>query len=236
MVLLTRSREENDVAVEKLTAVGFQSLCAPMLHHTNLFLSSGGCIASHIIITSKYAAKIVTRHCSVNAKCWVVGLESASILRQNSCIEITFIAQNLQDLLKHIESIRASEGDAFFSSSLYLSGSIITKDLPAYITRQVIYATHYIKELPRNVINAITKGQVQYIMVYSKNCAINLIALLKANNLLSHIRTSVVIAISERVANIFDGIAKDTVYSHSANFEDTLKLLVKYEQGGAHNL
>ncbi|MES2215533.1 MAG: uroporphyrinogen-III synthase [Pseudomonadota bacterium] len=231
-VLFTRSSEENTAAISRVEKLNFNAYSAPMLYYKDVdpYPISH---KNHIIITSKYAAKIIAVKHSSHAECWVVGKESAKILERNPYLKITGISKNLKELLSVIKFIPEEEMGEFFENSLYLSGNIITEELPKFIERHVIYETCYTKELPQNVIETIQNYQIQYIMVYSKNCAVNLISLLTSYNLLPYIRASVVMALSQKIASIFDGLVVDTIYSHSANFEDTLKLLVQYEKARA---
>lgn len=241
-VLLTRSKEENDLAATELSRLGWAFCLAPMLTYKNLPYDFAA-LPRHIIITSKHAAKIVTAGITARPldpvyaqgqKCeaWVVGQESAAILEANPCIKITGVAKDLKALKAIISMIPEEEAAEFFASSLYLSGNIVTHDLPDYIKRDIIYEVFYADEIPEDAVSTIKNGEIEYIMAFSKNSAKNLIKLLGSYKLLPYIRHSAVIGISQEVAELFDGICSKSLHSESPNFSDMIKRLVHEKNTG----
>lgn len=251
-VLLTRSAEENTIAAKELIILGCASCFAPMLTYKNLPYDFTK-LPQHVIITSKYGAKVLTDNLTSLGldprvsgdlreipeetlgssprerrpiEVWVVGQESASILQANPCIKITGVAKDLKGLTDIISMIPEDEAPEFFANTVYLSGNIVTHDLPEYIKRDIIYEASYAREIPSNTVASIKNGEVGYIMAFSKNSAANLIKLLRSYKLLPYVHDSAVIGISQEVAALFDGICSRVLHSRSPNFLDMIKILV----------
>ena len=129
-----------------------------------------------------------------------------------------------------MQLVPQNERAEFFQKSIYISGNIITQELPQYITRYVVYDTVYTDFLNPEAVQAIQNGMIHYYMVYSKNCAMNLINLLKKHNMLPYIDSSVVIAIGEKVASLFEGMAQNVAFSKMNSAREMIELLVTYEQ------
>ncbi len=227
-VLLTRSENENELAAQKLSSLGFKTIGLPILSYQNLPLEIEENY-KHIIISSKYAAKIVAKNIKHKVECWVIGKESASILANNPNITITGVAKNLQALLEIISLVPEDEAADFFNQTIYLSGDIITKELPCYIKKHVIYKTSYLDEIEPLLLEKIRTQPIKYILVYSKNCGINLIHLINKHNLLPYVKDSVLIAISKEVSDLFDNLFLQRTHSSEPTFEHMIKLL-KYEE------
>jgi uroporphyrinogen-III synthase len=215
-ILLTRSVEENQILSASLSLQGFVPVSAPMLSYKKLDIDfTQFKDETSIIITSKFAATIIAAHYPYNVNCFVVGEESASILRQNSKLNIKHISGSAEDLPRH-------------DNALYLSGNIITTEFD-YAKRHIIYNVEYVDNLDKNMINEIKSG-VKYILLYSKNCATNLIHLLKRYNLLQYIINSVVIAMSEKIAFEYEQYVEAILFPSKPKSSDILKLLVEYER------
>jgi uroporphyrinogen-III synthase len=223
-ILLTRSETENTAAARKLSVFGYESYSAPMISYHDLQYNFNQ-PNKHIIITSKHAAQLASKNVANPVECWVVGEESASILRKNKNITITGLARNLKHLMEAISLVQEDEAEEFFGGSIYLSGDIITQELPRHIKRDIIYETRYIKTIPEETIEAIKKDAINYIMVFSKNSAINLIETLTQHDLLKHLKHSTVIGISREVAILFSDICQKILYSEDATFSQMLELL-----------
>lgn len=230
-ILLTRSKKENDYAAKKLNKLGFASISLPMLEYVDHAISSSDLSHyKHIIITSKYAAKIACSIYNKPVECWVVGKQSANILSQNPNIKVTGIAKNVKELLSIIDMISEKEAEEFFSFSAYLSGDVIAENLSPFIKRVVIYRVLYTDSISKHQIYNISNSNIKYILVYSKNCAINLVKLIEKYNLFQYLRDSTIIAISKEVSDIFSPINIRAISSEEPNFEDMLKLLISHEK------
>jgi len=221
-ILLTRSNENNKNIIKKLNNYKlqeqeFEYIECPLLEYKNCQLDSSILKEySNIIITSKYAANIISSwHISEIKGLWIVGNKSQSIL-QNSRFEIRYVAKNVQDLINNLPS-------KLYAKSIYLSSNKITQDLPSAIKREIIYQVEYKEYIPE--IEKIKKG-VDYILLYSQNCASTLLHLLIENNLVSLLLHATIIAISAKVANIVRPFTKNMFYCNSNKPEEMLELLM----------
>lgn len=228
-ILLTRSAIENELTSEKLSSLGFDSISLPIISYQNLhpIITDQ---STHIIVTSKHAARLLAKSIKHKVECWVVGKESAAILSENPNIEITGIAKNLQSLLEIISLVPEDEAPVFFNKTIYYSGDIITHDLPSFIPRQIIYHTSYLSDIEPELIEKIQTSPIKYIFVYSKNCGTTLINLIHKHNLLPYLQDSALIAISPEVSNLFEGIAIKRSHGAEPTFEHMIKILIAHEQ------
>ena len=110
-----------------------------------------------------------------------------------------------------------------YGDSIYLSSNKIAQDLPSAIKREIIYQVKYKEYIPE--IEKIKKG-VDYILLYSQNCASTLLHLLIENNLVSLLLHATIIAISAKVADIVRPFAKNMFYCNSNKPEQMLELLM----------
>lgn len=221
-VLLTRSQENNKHIIKKLnsyrlTYERFRYIECPLLEYKNCQLGSDILEDyDNIIITSKYAANIIDSWDIPQRKgLWVVGNKSQSIL-QNSRFKICYVAKNVQDLINNLPN-------KLYQQTIYLSSNEITQDLPNIIKREIIYQVNYkeyIYEIDR------LKTGIDYILLYSQNCASTLLRLLINNNLLSLLSNTTIIAISAKVADIVRPITKNIFYCDSNKPEQMLELLM----------
>lgn len=228
-ILLTRSAAENELTAQKLNKLGFSTISLPMISYIDEEISEDISKYNHIIVTSKYAATIIASF-DRKIECWVVGAESANILAKNPNITITGIATNIKELLSIIAMVPEEEAEVFFGSSIYLSGDIITQELPSFIKRCVIYKVLYTDKVSKHQIESISSNKIKYILVYSKNCAINLVRLIEKYDLFRYLQHSTVVAISKEVSSIFTNANIKAIYSTKPVFEDMLKLLIDHEQ------
>lgn len=228
-VLLTRSQSENELAAKTLSSLGLKSISLPILSYQDLPLEISENY-KHIIISSKHAAKIASKTIVHQVECWVIGKESAKILATNPNIKITGVAKNLQALLEIISLIPETEASDFFDKSIYLSSNIITKELPSYIKKQVVYNVSYLDLLDETLLKNIKNEPIKYILVYSKNCGLNLIHLITKHNLLPYLKDSALIAISKEVSDLFEDLLSKRTYATEPTFENMLELLKKHEQ------
>lgn len=227
VVLLTRSSEENELESKKLAIKGFDSVSLPMLYYDDLPFEIEGSV-SHAIVTSKHAAKLLAKNVQNRLECWVVGHESAKILSSNPQIEVTGKAQNVKELLDVISMVSSDDAKDFFANSRYYSGDVITQELPSFIRREIIYNISYTDLVAAHHIEIIKKSQVKYILVYSKNCAINLMKLIQQYSLLPYLQDALVVAISKDVADVCKEF--DVKHAPRASFSSMLELLIENER------
>lgn len=226
-LLLTRNQEDNDNIIRDLeqTGVYFNYISSPLVEYENLGLDSNILTNySDIIITSKYAAKILASWFIgeqysdeyINRKnIWLVG-NSSKLLLSSKKFLIKYVARNVEELLKNLPR-------EIHDQTIYLSSNEITQDLPMKIDRHIIYQVKYATKLQQ--IEQITKG-VDYILLYSQNTAQTFIELLMKNNLLKILASSMVITISLRVADIVKFFTKNVIYCDNGKPEKMLELLI----------
>lgn len=217
-VLLTRSLEDNNETIRELEKnCSFKYICSPLVEYQALPLNS---TILHnyvnIIVTSKFAARILAGHQEVEQKnVWIVGNSSKLILEQRNFV-VRYVATNIQDLLENIPQ-------EIYEQTIYLSSNEITQDLPQKIKRHIIYQVQYATQLYQ--IAEIEKG-INFILLYSQNSTKTFIELLIKNNLLKLLDNSLVITISEKVANIIRYFAKNVVYCDNVQPQQMLELLI----------
>lgn len=217
-VLLTRSLEDNNETIRELEKnCSFKYICSPLVEYQALPLNS---TILHnyvnIIVTSKFAARILAGHQEVEQKnVWIVGNSSKLILEQRNFV-VRYVATNIQDLLENIPQ-------EIYEQTIYLSSNEITQDLPQKIKRHIIYQVQYATQLYQ--IAEIEKG-INFILLYSQNSTKTFIELLIKNNLLKLLDNSLVITISEKVANIIRYFAKNVVYCDNGQPQQMLELLI----------
>jgi uroporphyrinogen-III synthase len=222
-ILLTRSEEENRKLASKLD--NFEVISSPMIYYKDLPVDWQEFKRfSHLIITSKYAARLVSKHYPHKVSAYVVGEESANILNQNSNVTLGDVFDNIGDLMN-----RDSYGQPGFPRDngriLYLSGNHITLEIPN-VTRKEIYYTEYAASLNPQI----SEAPIDYVLIYSKNSADNLIKLLGNHNLLQNIQNSVSISLSENLAILLQNYVFDSLYPEKPIADDMIKLLLVYER------
>ena len=207
-ILLTRSIESNEEMKRDLTNVNLEFLDCSIIKHDPLVLDIEYMNKfSNLIITSNYAANYLPPS-RADISLWVVGSKSAKIL-ENKGYKIAYCASSALDLKKHIELRKPQR-------MLYLSGDHITIQMPPYIERIIIYKTKYLESLSQEQV-ARYKAGVDYIILYSENCAKTLLKLLIENNLVKYLEKSTILAISGKVGNIFRQVFKNVVICDSSD-------------------
>lgn len=219
-VLLTRHIEENNETIKEISKynLDLRNIHCPLIKYKTLDFNIDILDNySNIIITSKYAASILTGH-NLKQDIWVVGSKSKRLLGK----KVMYTAKNVEDLIKHFPP-------DLYEQTIYLSSNEITKDLPSKIARHIIYNVEYLNELPVSIIKEF-KNNIGFILLYSQNSARTLVKLLLQNNLLEYLQDSLVVAINLKVANIVRPFIKNVVYCDDQNLNDIIKLLSENAQ------
>lgn len=217
-VLITRSAEENLILSQKIKELGLNPLSTPMLSYEQLqYNFAKFAFYKNMIVTSKFAAKIVADGYTYHIKAFVVGEESAEILRSNKNIEVAGVYDNVEGLIG--KNSTCNDVD-----TVYFSGNYISHEIP-FATRYIIYNTHYTKEFSKNMLETIAQGRADFIMLYSKNSAINFIDLIKRYKSLQNLQNSVVIAISKEVADIVQDYVKRVFFPKKPNADEMIEIL-----------
>lgn len=203
-VLLTRSKEANNEIISLLSScTNIEFIQLNLISYTSLVLDKALFDEySNFIITSNYVAKNISTAPKDDIFIWVVGKKSAIILK-NEGYKIKFIAPSVDILIQNLPK-------SMFNNMLYLSGDIISKEMPDGIRREIVYKVTYLSSLDKEIITKIKEG-VNYLTVYSKNCAKTLLNLLVENNLLKYLENTKVIAISSSVGNILEPHFKNII-------------------------
>lgn len=220
-VLLTRSVEDNHRIIQQIKKYDFNYIHCPLIEYKKLNISPKILIGySNIIITSKYAAKILKSWqpaiVNLDFDIWVVGEISKNILENIPSFKIIKSAKNIDDLISHFPTNQ-------YKQTIYLSSNEITHELPPQITKQIIYQVRYLDILPKfKDLNQ----PIDYILLYSQNTAKTLVKLLLKNNSSISIQNSIVVAISLKVANIIRPFVKNVVYCEKENQNSVINLLL----------
>lgn len=223
-ILLTRSEEENNKIACRLK--GFEVLSCPMIFYKDLevdWQSFKG--FSYLIITSKYAAELVSKNYPFEIIAYVVGEESAKLLSKNTNISLGGIFEDVDSLYSSSGLLRQLSELPCNDEQLYLSGNHITKEI-SFATRKEIYHTQYASKIDVTLFI----DPIDYVLIYSKNSANNLISLLKKHNLLQRIENSVSISISKNVSDVLKGYVSKSLYPKKPIADEMLELLIENER------
>ena len=215
-VIITRSYEDNVILAQKITELNLNSISSSMISHNIIacdFLKFQS--YSNLIITSKFAAQIIAEHYPYDVDVYVVGEESADVLRRNKKLRV-------KEVYDKVVSLREAMKDVIMP--LYLSGNHISEEISC-ADRYVIYNTEYAKILSSDAIEVISKNNVDFVMFYSKNSAQNFIDLIKAYNYLQNLQNSVVIAISQEVGDVVKAHVKNVLFPSKPNTAGMIELL-----------
>ena len=271
-ILLTRSEEENNRIAEKLS--GFEVISCPMLFYKDPNVDwEEFKDYSHLIITSKYAAKLISEHYPFKVTAYVVGEESARLLEQNPNVTLVGVFRDVGEIMGAFYGPASSrnEQSSYPGPSvipdldpgsinksipgprlggrgdrpglrprmtgrgkplpqddgrvLYLSGNHITQDVP-FATRKEIYHTEYADSIDPEIF----KEDIDYVMIYSKNSANNLIKLLGEQNLLQKIENSATITLSKNLAHQMEDYVKEILCPEKPLSEEMINILLEYER------
>ncbi len=199
-ILLTRAKSANSILREKLMSHGFELVeCSlikyKLLPFDNKILNE----FSDIIITSNFVANNLPNNGN-SQSVWVVGESSKNTLEDKG-YKIKFCAPNAITLKK--ELLKNAHIKAF-----YLSGNNITVDMPINVERVVFYNIDYKESLSQSEIQRIKLG-IDYILLYSENCAKTLLQLLLENDLLKYLENTTIVAISFKVGRVVEDYFKN---------------------------
>lgn len=222
-VLLTRSASENEGLKLELKRTDFNLIDCPLIEYENIELQFNEIKNyNNIIITSKHAAKILTKYCkdfSKDASFHVVGELSAEIL-QSAGLKVVSTSVDVDDLIGQIP-------ESIFSEAIYLSSNKITQELPTEIKRQIIYRVKYKSALSSREIELLNQG-VDYILLYSQNSAKKLMNLLKAESLIKTLQNTTILAISVKVAKEVLPYFEKIIYCEKGEHKKMIGLLISH--------
>ncbi|MDA9163574.1 hypothetical protein N9N97_01695 [Rickettsiaceae bacterium] len=193
-VLLTRSESANNSLKKSLADCNYELLDCSLIDYQLLPIDSS-ILENYtdIIITSNFAANNIPDAPNGGMHAWVVGAKSAQILESKG-YKIRFFAQDALTL-------RAQIPTEIHENTIYLSSNHITVNMPLHITRQIFYNVSYLESLSKEQILRYKQG-VDYILLYSENCAKTLVKILLENNLLNYLENTTILAISSKVDRV----------------------------------
>ena len=216
-VIITRSYDENLILAEKIRGLGLNPILSPMLSHDSVSCDfTQFQDYTDVIITSKFAAHIISRNYPYNIDAWVVGEESAELLSHNDKINVRANYDSVSELIQALQDKK--------KKFLYLSGDNISQEI-LFAERRVIYKTEYAQILSDETLEIIKENKADFLMFYSKNSAVNFIDLVKSYKSLQNLQNSVVIAISKEVGSVLKAYVKDVFFPARPNANKMLELL-----------
>jgi uroporphyrinogen-III synthase len=195
-ILLTRNDSENDILNEKLSSYNFNCIKFSLVEFEEIIFDYS-LLKNYlgVIVTSKYVAKIIAKSTqyfdNASLKFWVVGKISAAIIEKAN-LKVEYIAKNVIDLIHNFPG-------KLYKDTIYLSGNKITKNLPSDIKRYIIYNVKYKDEMTLSDKEIISRG-VDYVLLYSLNCAKTFTNLMCSQNMIKTFENTTFIAISLKVA------------------------------------
>lgn len=149
-----------------------------------------------LIITSKYAAALISRKYLFDVECMVVGEASAAILSHNPHIQVKAVFNDVDELKS---ALATQEKD----TCLYLAADVISKGLQSYSCYRALYSTLY-----RNILESheleILNSKIDYVFLHSENSARQFIYICKRYDLLQNFHKPVVITISDKVQKVVE--------------------------------
>jgi len=190
-VLLTRSESANNSFKQALADYNYEFLDCSLIDY-QLQPIDFSILEDYkdVIITSNFAANNLPQAPSDVMYAWVVGAKSARILESKG-YKIRFCAPDAITLKQQIPA-------EIYENTIYLSSNHITVNMPLHITRQIFYNVSYLESLSKEQILRYKKG-VDYILLYSENCAKTLMKLILENDLLNYLENTTIIAISSKI-------------------------------------
>lgn len=217
-VLACRSEKENIELRNLLMQDGFDVITLNMIEYQTLSVDLNQYQQyQNVIITSKFAAQLLSQNLRHHINCFVVGKESALILSNNSYINVIKFYDNVDSLLQELH-------DNFNSENwIYYSGNIIAQNIP--VTTVTIYNTKYKDTLNNDFVTDFCSRGIDVVLLHSKKIAESLFYLLESHKLLSFIKKSVVIGMSQRVVEPFSGVCKEVLYTQNRTQEEMVMLL-----------
>lgn len=202
-VLLTRAKEFNEELKTRLQNFDYEVLECELLEYELQPLNLSDFLRyDHLLITSFFAASRLPDAPRFGITVWTVGSKSAKLLASKG-YRIGFYAESAEILRKNIP-------ESIFADMLYLSSDHITVNMPPAIDRKIFYRVKYRENLSDQQIARYKQG-LNYVLLYSENCAKTLIKLLLENDLMNSLEKTTCLVISSKVGNI--------VRPHFANIE-----------------
>jgi uroporphyrinogen-III synthase len=223
-VLLTRNIELNRFAESEVENLGFKPISCPLIQYEDKPINLDFSQYNFIIITSNYLARKIAQEQLLpkSAMLLVVGTSSRKILLDRG-YNVVLHFEGSKDIHNYVQQ------ELLGKKVLYLSGTIITQEMPYWVTKHIAYDAHYAKTFDKELISILKEG-VNYILFYSVESALAFVELMTKYQL-NVLKKSTLITIGYRVADAinkyFNGII---LYSSMNEHKDMLDILVSYDQ------
>ena len=183
----------------------------------------------NVIITSKIAANIIANSISYPINCYVIGKNSAKILRLNKNITISGVYKNIAAFTGYFLNLDNKE------NIIYYSGNFISFDF-AGIKRKIIYEVIYNHVIDIDFQKKSSEADV--FVFYSCNAAKNFLHLLRKGGFLHLLSNKKIVALSNNIASLFTKISCEILYS-SDSCNDQMVSIIKWiitNQSNNHSL
>ena len=218
-ILLTRDAPENQHLAKQLDAIQIPYYSHPLLERQSLGFDWSQ-ISGYLmlIITSKFAAQLAAKSLKHEVECAAVGCASAEILRQNPLIKIIYIANSANQLIQWLSKQKLSK-------AAYLSGNIITVEMPKFVDRYQIYHTKYAIALSNELQSMIKGMQIKAVVLYSRNSARIFLELCQNALLLDYLKDIKALTLSQKIGKDLSSYFAKVDCSHSLDNTIMLKLM-----------
>jgi uroporphyrinogen-III synthase len=193
-VLLTRSELLNTELRERLKNYKYELLeCSLLKYNLQPFDILEFYKFQNVLVTSIFVAYELPKLQDRAMDAWVVGIKSAKIL-ESKCYRIKFVAPDAENLKRQIP-------EDIYLSTIYPSSDHISVKMPVHITRKIFYKVLYRESLSNEQLLRYKQG-IDYVLLYSENCAKTLVKLLLENDLINSLKNATYIAISSKVEKV----------------------------------
>lgn len=220
-VWLTREEDENNIITAKLAEKNIGSISKPILNRTiNNSILEHAILASYgknIIITSKFAAKILISYFPKGLNCYVVGNKTAHLLKENGFIT-KLITRNAKELIDTIKEIN-------LENFVYLRGNLITHQMPLGVNEYIIYQSKYLKTLDKNDIELLSAKNLKFIFIFSLASAKAVTFILKKYNI--SLDNFTFVTLSKKIANFIKEKSIRVHYSENCQIEEMIDITAK---------
>lgn len=226
-ILLTRSVAQNKKLLQILSQSknNWKIFQAPMLESKPLKINFNDFTQyNKIIITSKYAAEILQKNLSWKADIYIIGQESANLIKHNDNAQKIYIFKSVELMQKYLK-----ENIVTYNELIYFSGNVITKDISSKIKRQIIYQVDYITKINQETTQAINDNKINYILFYSLNSAKQFIKIAQNNNLLLQLSKITAITLSNKIGNYCKSYISNVLISDGLSNEAMINKIEQYE-------
>ena len=237
-VLVTQPQPFADEFAEKLRGEGFYVYLAPMTEYIELTANPED-IASYqaLIFTNAQAVRIFSEQSSVrNIPVLAMGEKTAEIAKKVGFTTVYSSKGDNRDIENLIESVASALA---LKKILYLCDEEMIKNisldvagLGVEVVKMPVYKTHFPESLSEEVIQALQRGAVDSVTIFSVQIAENLVKILRQKNLRGISKKIEVICINRYVASGLKGISwkKIRVARHPA-IEEVIEILKGQEPG-----